>query len=117
MDFYEKMSIVCNSIPPGKVATYGQVALLCGRPRNARQVGFALKKGLAGDVPAHRIVNGRGRLSGAALFETWDMQKLLLQGEGVEVSWTGDGWQVDLGKYGWKNTLAEALELEQRMMP
>ena len=39
MEFYQRVGIVCRAIPVGKVATYGQIALLCGKPRNARQVG------------------------------------------------------------------------------
>lgn len=110
MDFYERMRIVCSRIPEGKVATYGQIALLCGKPKNARQVGRALRLGLAGeDVPAHRVVNARGELSGAGYFETWDLQKLLLQNEGVEVLWTGKGWWVDLKKYGWEHTPEDQL--------
>ena len=108
MDFYERMSLVCSRIPRGRVATYGQIALLCGYPKNARQVGYGLRQGLAGEVPAYRVVNARGELSGAASFETWDMQKLLLEGEDVEVNWTGSGWQVDLKRFGWKNTMEEA---------
>lgn len=111
MDFYERMKLVCGRIPPGRVATYGQIALLCGRPNNFRQVGYGLKHGLAGDVPAHRVVNAKGLLSGAAYFETVDMQKLLLEDEGVEVCRTANGWQVDLAWFGWKNTLEEAREL------
>ena len=58
------------AIPKGKVATYGQIALLCGKPKNSRQVGYGLKKNLAGeDVPAYRVVNGKGELSGACHFE------------------------------------------------
>ena len=54
---------IVRQIPAGKVATYGQIALLCGKPGNSRQVGYALKKGLAGeDVPAHRVVNAAGIL-------------------------------------------------------
>ena len=45
MDFYQRARIVCESIPEGRVATYGQIALLCGKPKNARQVGYALNKG------------------------------------------------------------------------
>ncbi len=114
MTFYEKMAIVCARIPYGRVATYGQIALLCGQPKNARQVGYGLRRELAGpDVPAHRIVNAKGILSGASSFETWDMQKILLEGEGVETVWTEEGWKVDLKRYGWKNTMEEALELEK----
>lgn len=74
MDFYQKMNIVCKHIPEGKVATYGQIALLCGKPKNARQVGYGLRENLAGeDIPAHRIVNAKGELSGAIHFEFLDM--------------------------------------------
>ena len=49
-----------------KVATYGQIAMLCGKPRNSRQVGYGLRENLAGEaIPAFRVVNGRGELSGA----------------------------------------------------
>ena len=113
MDFYERAGIVCRKIPRGRAATYGQIALLCGRPRNARQVGYALNKGKVGEVPAHRVVNAKGQLTGAAAFETFEMQKLLLEGEGIEVNFREGAWQVDLKKYGWKHTLQEALELER----
>ena len=51
MTFYERMRLVCLSIPAGRVATYGQIAMLCGAPRNARQVGYGLREGLAGRRP------------------------------------------------------------------
>ena len=73
------------AIPKGKVATYGQIALLCGKPKNSRQVGYGLKKNLAGeDVPAYRVVNGKGELSGACHFEFPGLQKLLLEEENIE---------------------------------
>ena len=79
MDFYKKMRIVCLSVPKGKVATYGQIALLCGEPNHSRQVGYGLKRQLAGeDVPAHRVVNSRGELSGAIHFEMSDEQRYIL---------------------------------------
>ncbi len=105
MDFYKRLGIVCRAVPEGKVITYGQAALLCGFPKNARQVGYGLKKGRAGEVPAHRVVNSQGVLSGAASFEHMDLQRLLLEEEGVEVSMDN---KVDLKQYGWKNTLEEA---------
>lgn len=113
-EFYRRVGIVCRSIPAGKVATYGQIALLCGRPKNSRQVGYALKHDLAGEVPAYRVVNSKGILSGAVHFETPDLQKILLTEEGIEVRWTPDGWKTDLKKYQWKNTLAEAEALRRR---
>ena len=111
MDFYKRVGIVCNRIPQGTVATYGQIALLCGKPKNSRQVGYALKMNLAGDIPAYRVVNSKGILSGAFHFEQPDLQKILLIEDGIEVAWTPDGWKVDLKKYRWKNTLEEAEEI------
>jgi len=113
-DFYDRVGIVCRSIPERKVATYGQIALLCGKPKNSRQVGYALKMGLAGDVPAYRVVNSRGILSGAFHFDMPDLQKILLTEDGVEVVWTPEGWKTDLKRYQWKNTMEEALELQKK---
>ena len=114
MDFYKRARRVCLEIPYGRAASYGQIALLSGKPKNARQVGYALNKGrLGADIPAHRVVNARGVLSGAASFETNDMQKLLMEAEGMEVEWTPDGWRVDLSRFGWKNTIDEALMLRE----
>ena len=110
MDFYEKMSIICKKIPEGKVATYGQIALLCGKPKNSRQVGYGLRENLAGDdIPAHRIVNSKGELSGSCYFEYPDMQKLLLQDEGVEVIRDGNKWKVNLKEYKWEHTKEDIL--------
>lgn len=116
MDFYEKMAVACSRIPEGRVATYGQIALLCGKPKNARQVGYGLRCGLArtpdgrpADIPAHRIVNARGLLAGAVYFDTPDLQRLLLEAEGVEVNRTEEGWKVDLKRYGWNNTLEDSV--------
>ena len=112
MDIYKRMEKVCHIIPYGKVATYGQIAMLCGKPRNARQVGYALSHGrVESGIPAWRLVNSSGFLSGAAYFEYPEMQRLLLTEEGVAVSAEN---RVDLKKYGWKNSLAEALELRKK---
>ena len=108
-DFYKRMKYVCERIPRGRVATYGQIALLCGFPKNARQVGYALRSGRAGDaVPAQRIVNASGILSGAAAFASPDEQRKLLETEGVWTVETGKGWKADLLEYGWRPTLDEA---------
>lgn len=113
MDIYKRIGIVCRQIPAGRVATYGQIALLCEKPRNSRQVGYALKKGLAGeDIPAYRVVNSRGILSGAFYFETYDMQKLLLEEEGVTVKFLDGAWWVDLKQYGWQNTMEDVYLLQ-----
>ena len=112
MDFYRRMRMVCLRIPKGKVATYGQIALLCGKPANSRQVGYGLRKGLAGeDVPAHRVVNARGILSGAAAFSEAGLQERLLAAEGVAVEREKGQSRVNLKRYGWRNSMEEAEEL------
>ncbi len=109
MTFYEKMRIVCLAIPQGKAATYGQIAMLCGKPRNARQVGYGLRENLAGeDIPAFRVVNGKGELSGAYHFLIPGWQKTLLEEDGIEVLWNGKCWYVDLKKYGWETAIEDA---------
>ncbi len=97
------------AIPQGRVATYGQIAMLCGKPHNARQVGYGLRENLAGEsVPAFRVVNGRGELSGAHHFLLPGMQKTLLEEDGIEVFWNGKFWCADLKKFGWKTTMEDA---------
>ena len=114
MTFYEKMRLVCLRIPRGKVATYGQIAMLCGKPRNSRQVGYGLRENLAGeDIPAFRVVNGRGELSGAQHFVLSDLQRTLLAEDGVHTYWNGRCWQVDLKKYGWETSRADAAAFER----
>mgnify|MGYP000084310866 CR=1 FL=1 len=109
---YEVLSVVAE-IPEGTVATYGQIALLCQKPKNSRQIGYALRTGKLGEnIPAHRILNASGILSGAASFETYDQQKLLLESEGVTVIHTDKGWKTDLKKYQWKTTFDDALYFE-----
>ena len=109
-DFYARVRIVLKSVPEGSVASYGQIAMLCGYPKHSRQVGYALRHELAGkDVPAHRIVNAQGVLSGARSFEFPDLQKNLLAAEGVMSEWNGRAWKVDIKKYGWKTTIEDAL--------
>lgn len=111
-DFYKRMKYVCERIPYGRVATYGQIALLCGFPKNARQVGYALRKNLAGEqIPAQRIVNAGGILSGAGAFSYPDEQRTLLEKEGVSVAKTDKGGKVNLQKYGWQPAMEEAEEL------
>lgn len=75
---YEILSVV-EEIPKGNIATYGQIAKLIGREKNARLVGKVL--GMAssyGEYPCHRVVNHAGRL-----VPGWREQKLLLEEEGV----------------------------------
>lgn len=96
MRFYERVAVVCGRIPEGKVATYGQIAALCERPRAARLVGYALGRGYGKN--AHRVVNRCGQLSGAEAFGLAGLQRSLLEAEGVTVSWEET---VDLSEFQW----------------
>jgi len=88
---------VVRAIPRGRVATYGQVALLAGAPRAARQVGGILhRSGDRDDVPWHRVVNASGGISTHKV-GAGTLQEALLRSEGVEVGPQG----VDVRRYGW----------------
>ena len=83
--YYELVYEVVQQIPMGRVSTYGAIAdyLALG---SARMVGYALKQSLLGlNVPAHRVVNSSGVLSGRLAFSTPTMMQELLELEGVEV--------------------------------
>jgi methylated-DNA-protein-cysteine methyltransferase-like protein len=91
---------VVARIPPGRVMTYGQVALAAGLPRAARQVGYAMHD-CDEDLPWQRVMakaaTGFGRISiGDSLIA--DLQRSLLEAEGVEFDHRG---YVDLRRYGW----------------
>ena len=90
---YEVLSVV-EEIPAGRVATYGQIARLIGRPRNARLVGRILSRAeLYGAYPCHRVINHAERPAPG-----WPEQAALLRQEGVELGANGC---VDLCRYGW----------------
>lgn len=95
---YERIYDVVRRIPRGKVATYGQVAMLAGNPRWSRVVGYALHVNPEpGVIPCHRVVNRFGEPSTAFAFGGVNEQIFLLQDEGVEVT----GGRVDLSIYLW----------------
>lgn len=80
----EKIWQIIHSIPPGRVATYGQVARLAGLPGYARYVGTVLKN-LPADsrLPWHRVINASGRISFPHGSEQYNRQKQLLEEEGI----------------------------------
>ncbi len=86
-----------RACPVGKVTTYGWLAKAVGYPRGARMVGWIMHEASAG-VPAQRVVNSKGELSGSWAFGTPDRMRLLLEGEGIEFD--ADG-KIDLKLYGW----------------
>ncbi|MBQ4517116.1 MAG: MGMT family protein [Clostridia bacterium] len=97
MNTFEKIYEVVKSIPKGKVATYGQVALLAGNPRWARVVGYALHiNPEPGIIPCHRVVNREGRVAPGFVFGGEGVQRQLLEAEGIVFEPDG---RIDLKKY------------------
>lgn len=95
---------IVRRIPPGKVATYGQIARLAGRPRCARTVGYALADCRDASVPCHRVVDRTGGTKAAFDTHGPGTQRALLEAEGVV--FRSDG-TVDLERCQW-NPLTEA---------
>lgn len=86
-----------KKIPKGKVATYGQIAQMAGDRKMARAVGNALHHNPDPEhIPCYRVVNAKGELAGAFAFGGADIQKNLLEADGIEVMRN----KVDLDKYG-----------------
>ncbi|MBE6761084.1 MAG: MGMT family protein [Ruminococcaceae bacterium] len=97
-DVFQRIYNVVCSIPKGRVATYGKVAMLAGNPRWARVVGYALHVNpRPGEIPCHRVVNREGKTAEAFAFGGGDRQRELLEAEGI--IFEPDG-RVDLNKYG-----------------
>jgi len=100
MGYFEEVYEVVKKIPKGKVATYGQIAALTGFPRRARMVGWALHANpYRGIVPCHRVVNRNGELSGGFAFGGPEVQKMLLENEGIIFD---ENDIINLDKYLWK---------------
>lgn len=97
-DFFSKVYKVTKKIPYGKVSTYGDIAEACGIRSSARTVGWALN-GCGPDIPAHRVVNRYGALTGKIHFGDPNLMEELLRSEGVEFDKNGC---VRLDKYLWK---------------
>ena len=101
---YEQIYDVTQQIPPGEVATYGQIARLAGIPKGARQVGYAMAALGRGrprpEVPWHRVVNAKGESS------IGDEQVTRLEAEGVVFDERG---RIDLKRFGWCKSDEERL--------
>ena len=97
-DFFKKVYSVTKKIPYGKVSTYGDIAEACGIRSSARTVGWALN-GCGPDIPAHRVVNRFGALTGKIHFGDPILMEELLRSEGIEFDKNGC---VRLDKHLWK---------------
>ncbi len=85
LSFYDKVYEVARLIPHGRVTSYGAIAKYLGAARSARMVGYAMNGSHGKDVPAHRVVNRKGLLTGKHHFEGTNLMQQLLESEGVTV--------------------------------
>lgn len=98
-NFFERVYEVTRKIPYGRVTSYGAIAKFLGAARSARMVGWAMNAShTMDDVPAHRVVNRKGLLTGKFHFDGTNLMQQLLENEGVKVI---DNQIVDFDKYFW----------------
>jgi len=98
--FFQRVYDMVAQIPYGKVATYGQIALYLGYPRAARTVGWALHALPEGtEIPWHRVINSQGRVSTSCLTHSADLQRAMLEEEGIVFDERG---LVDFALYRWE---------------
>ena len=98
-NFFERVYAVARQIPYGKVTSYGAIAKVLGAARSARMVGWAMNASHnLEDVPAHRVVNRKGLLTGKHHFDGTNLMQQLLESEGIEVI---DNQIIDFEKHFW----------------
>ncbi len=85
LNFFDKVYEVAKLVPYGRVTSYGAIAKYLGAARSARMVGYAMNGSGGKDVPAHRVVNRKGLLTGKHHFEGTNLMQQLLENEGIEV--------------------------------
>lgn len=85
LTFFEKVYQVAKRVPYGRVTSYGAIANYLGAIKSARMVGYAMNGSHNKEVPAHRVVNRKGLLTGKHHFEGTNLMQQLLESEGIEV--------------------------------
>jgi len=107
-DFFDLVYQVCREIPKGKVTSYGAIAKYLGAARGARMVGWAMNNAHQQNppVPAHRVVNRIGQLTGKVHFGSPNEMEILLNQEGIEVKNNG---VVDFKTFFWDPSVELAL--------
>jgi methylated-DNA-protein-cysteine methyltransferase-like protein len=99
-NFFERVYQIARQIPYGRVTSYGAIAKSLGTARSARMVGWAMNASHnLEDVPAHRVVNRNGMLSGKHHFQGTNLMQQLLESEGVDVV---DNQIVDFERVFWE---------------
>ena len=108
--FSEKILQVVDSVPSGKVVSYGQVALYVGIPRAARQVGWILRQSEGKDIPWWRVINNEGRISiKGNRYNTPELQRKLLMAEKVFVT---EDFEIDIEEYRYRPNRKELLKFQ-----
>ena len=103
--FFERVYTIARQIPYGHVTSYGAIAKALGATRSARMVGWAMNASHnIEDVPAHRVVNRKGLLTGKFHFDGTNLMQQLLESEGIKVV---DNQIVDFEKHFWEPTVFE----------
>lgn len=97
-NYFHKVYAIVLQIPEGKVCAYAAIGKYLGSAKSARMVGWALNK-CPSEVPAHRVVNKQGLLTGKMHFDVINLMQDLLENEGVEIK---DNQIIDLEKYLWE---------------
>ena len=99
LSFFYNVYKVVKCIPEGKVTTYGAIAKYLGSPQSSRMVGWAMNAShVHSDVPAHRVVNRLGLLTGKHHFGADNIMEQLLENEGVKIK---ENQIQQLNKYFW----------------
>ena len=104
-NFFDKVYNIVRQIPYGKVTTYGAIARALGTARSARMVGWAMNASHnIEDIPAHRVVNKVGLLSGKHHFDGTSLMQQLLENEGVQII---NNQIVDFEKHFWQPEISQ----------
>ncbi|MCW2118173.1 MGMT family protein [Flavobacterium sp. 7A] len=99
-NFFERVYVIARQIPFGCVTSYGAIAKALGTARSARMVGWAMNASHnREDIPAHRVVNRKGLLTGKIHFDGTNLMQQLLESEGVKVV---DNQIIDFEKHFWQ---------------
>lgn len=104
LSFFERVYQVARQIPAGRVTSYGAIARAIGAGKSARMVGYAMNASHnLPDIPAHRVVNRNGLLTGKHHFQGTSLMQQLLENEGIQVK---DNQILDFDKHFWTPEIA-----------
>ena len=104
-NFFERVYQIARQIPDGKVTSYGAIAKCLGSAKSARMVGWAMNASHNyDDIPAHRVVNRKGLLTGKHHFDGTNLMQQLLENEGIMVV---DNQIIDFEKHFWEPEMSD----------